>query len=219
MAWAKLDDGLWCNEKLWSVSVHARWLYVAAISWSVDNLTDGYVPVHAAVYVSRSRRAPSWARELLAARLWSAVDGGYLIHDFHEYNDSAEQVKQRRKKWAGMKASARAARDKSAVESAVESADPVTVPSVSHSVSQSSTPVTRPREDDDGPCDKCRTAATTEAGHYSDIRNRARWINARARTLHADGACLPPPPRPTLEHIEPEDLLRIASARILASDL
>lgn len=73
-------------------------LYVAAVGYSRHFMTDGKV---SADFISHSVVAadPERVAKVLAdkrVRLWHVVPGGYRIHDYHDWNDKARDVKQKR---------------------------------------------------------------------------------------------------------------------------
>lgn len=119
MAWGRIEDNLWDNEKLAGVSDAAYRLYVQALSWANAKLTDGFVPSSRPARLAELRKPKDTIKELLDARLWhysgrpcaSCLDwrkqksvtdeiphGGYLIHDFHEYNRAAWAIRADREK-------------------------------------------------------------------------------------------------------------------------
>lgn len=133
MPWARLDDRFPSNRKIRLISDRAFRLYVSAICWSSENLTDGFVAETELRLVADIRGAKAAAGELVDAGLWvpstrvraavvspsrrvraanssssrqsrvevgDAPDDtkvrGWEIHDYHEYNPTAEQVKAER---------------------------------------------------------------------------------------------------------------------------
>lgn len=113
MAWVRLSDDFYDNPKLLECTSVARDLWVTGIAYCNRNLTDGFIPrrvahrlidtdgvyveVCGAVVPATPRQAAS---ELLAAGLWQEVAGGYSVHDYLEYQDSAEKIRGERKKTA-----------------------------------------------------------------------------------------------------------------------
>ncbi|MFJ5638565.1 hypothetical protein [Streptomyces sp. NPDC093223] len=94
MPWARFDDRFPSNRKVRLLSDGAFRLYVSAICWSAENLTDGVVRTAELRLVADVRAARTRAKELVEAGLFEVVEGvGWKIHDYHEYNPSAEQVK------------------------------------------------------------------------------------------------------------------------------
>ena len=97
MSWVRLDDQFANHAKIMSVSSDAFRLHVTAMCWSSSQLTDGTVPVAAT-------RQLGWfcgnlyetIAELETAGLWDVSPGGWVIHDYLEYNPSREQVTKER---------------------------------------------------------------------------------------------------------------------------
>lgn len=117
MSWAKFDDKLHEDAKLEGVSDAAFRLWVLAITWSNDKLTDGHVPTGRPMKLVTMRNPKKVVQELVGARLWHMAahpckqclekrtakrvreqipSSGYLIHDYHEYQPAAWAVKRDR---------------------------------------------------------------------------------------------------------------------------
>jgi hypothetical protein len=110
MAWVRLDDGFWRHPKVLGLPANAFQLHIAALCWSAEQRTDGYLTKASLVHI----RAVLWQRSgsrvaarLVEAGLWEkAPDGSdwqYRIHDFLDYNPSREQVERERARWRGYK--------------------------------------------------------------------------------------------------------------------
>ena len=118
MAWVKVDDKLHDNDKLGGVSDAAYRLWVQALSWSNDKLTDGHIPTARPIRLMTLRKPEKTIGELLEARLWhragspckSCVEqraekkgdpipsGGYVIHDYFIYQRAAWVIRAERDK-------------------------------------------------------------------------------------------------------------------------
>lgn len=93
MTWFKVDDGLHSHPKTRKVlakAPSALALWVVAGSWSSDNLTDGLIPDHQLPWLI-PQGAEEMARELVAARFWKRVRGGYLFHEWSEDGDGTRR--------------------------------------------------------------------------------------------------------------------------------
>jgi hypothetical protein len=88
MPWFKVDDRLPFHAKVLKAGNEAMGLWVRAGAWSTGHGTDGFIPQETAKILGR--RA-SWSR-LVDARLFVETDGGFRMHDFLDYNPSAEVV-------------------------------------------------------------------------------------------------------------------------------
>jgi hypothetical protein len=91
MTWVQIDDGMADHPKIMSLSHGAFRLQIEGLCFANRNLTDGHVPRLAA-----HRHGKRYAAELVAAGVWDAVDGGYMIHDYAEYQPSKAEVLERR---------------------------------------------------------------------------------------------------------------------------
>lgn len=96
MAWFMVDDQLALHPKVCEAGNAAMGLWVRAGAWSMQNLTEGFVPASAV----RSLGTPGQVAALVTARLWVKVDGGYSFHEWGTRQLSAEQIAERRRKRA-----------------------------------------------------------------------------------------------------------------------
>lgn len=112
MAWARFESDFTRHGKVQRIAAELRpaalALDLAAICYAVDVLTDGFVSGSMAhslaieIGVLHGQRGAekelaSCTAELVRVGLWDPVDGGYEIHDFLDYQPSAEEVKDQRK--------------------------------------------------------------------------------------------------------------------------
>ena len=121
-----LDDRLLTHPKLLKAGQRlgqdgtgkALYLYVWGIAYAKQHLTDGFIPFNVISSCGVISESGSVAKVLAdrSIRLWRKVYGGYQIHDFHDYNLSANEEKQKREsarqrmaKWRAAKAQARQA--------------------------------------------------------------------------------------------------------------
>ena len=88
MSWVKLDDSLADHPKIVSVSVPARWAYVEALCYAAQYLTDG----HVSDGKLKTMVSAKIMNELVCANLWHKVANGINIHDYLDYNPSADEV-------------------------------------------------------------------------------------------------------------------------------
>lgn len=121
-----LDDRLLTHPKLLKAgqrlgqdgSGKALYLYLWGIAYAKQHLTDGFIPfnvISSCGVISESGQVAKILADR-SVRLWRKVYGGYQIHDFHKYNPSALEEKQKREsarqrmaKWREAKAKARQA--------------------------------------------------------------------------------------------------------------
>ena len=88
MSWVKLDDAMPDHLKIAPLSDAAFRAYVTSICYAARALSDGFVPMKKAKeFAGRGR-----ILQELAPLLWEPVDGGFMIHDYLQYNPPREQV-------------------------------------------------------------------------------------------------------------------------------
>ena len=93
MAWIKIDDQFADHPKVLMAGPLASWLYVCGLTYSGRYLTDGWIPTAQVRKLADVDDALGLAARLVAVGLWEPVDGGYQIHDYHDYNPTADKVK------------------------------------------------------------------------------------------------------------------------------
>jgi hypothetical protein len=97
MTWVRVDDGFADHPKVLDVSDAAFRLHVCAMCWSGRRLTDGAIKHRdLRILIGMLRTPPTnpadIVQELLDAHLWEDMGDSWAIHDWLEYNPSAEQV-------------------------------------------------------------------------------------------------------------------------------
>lgn len=101
MPWLKLDDVFTEHPKVIGLSDAAFRVHVHALCYCVRLKTNGVVTQAA---LRTLRGTPRLAQQLVDALCWEPrKEGGWLVHDFLDYNPSREQleVERERKQEAG----------------------------------------------------------------------------------------------------------------------
>ena len=88
MPWFKVDDSFDMHTKAVRAGNAALGLWVRCGAYCARHLTDGFIAAEVVKLYGR----PVDARALVAAGLWEAVEGGYRMHDYHDYNPTAKAV-------------------------------------------------------------------------------------------------------------------------------
>lgn len=117
MPWVRLDEDFPEHPKVEQVGPLAGWMHICAIAYCNRNLTDGFVPTRAVgrlanfdevliatpmppAITDMNEGLPvdnySLAVDLCDAGMWERVQGGYLIHNYLEYQPSREKVEAER---------------------------------------------------------------------------------------------------------------------------
>jgi hypothetical protein len=107
MAWAKLDDGFMTHPKALAAGKDGRALFIAGLLYAARELTDGAISDTALPLIATAAevRGKATAAKLVAVGLWETAGEGWQIHDYHDYNPSAdaERSKRRARAEAGRK--------------------------------------------------------------------------------------------------------------------
>lgn len=88
MPWFKVDDTFPHHAKVLTAGNAAVGLWVRAGAWSMQQLTDGYVPKH----VAQTMGTRAEAGRLVDAGLWQPVEGGYQFHEWEQRQPSKVDV-------------------------------------------------------------------------------------------------------------------------------
>ncbi len=102
MTWLKLDDGFVDHERVENLSDKAFRLHVTALCLCARKLTDGHLSDKdvrvAKTLVGAGAKS---VQELRDAGLWETNgDEGLKVRDYLDYNPTAEQVREERRKAA-----------------------------------------------------------------------------------------------------------------------
>ena len=92
MTWAKVDDNLAFHPKVLKAGNEAMGVWVRAMSYSAQQLTDGFIPRE----IVFAFGAEDVADQLVVSGLWHEASGGYEFNDWCEYQPSAADEKERR---------------------------------------------------------------------------------------------------------------------------
>ncbi len=145
MAWVKLDDQARQHRKLLAAGPIGAWLWACSLMYcNSQKAKDGFIP-EAAVPVLYP--IPGWRREairLVSVGLWERVEGGYIVHDYHEYQPKSEEAERQReqKSAAGRVGGVRSGQSRRSKSEADREAEPEAEPK--HAASTETKPVPIP---------------------------------------------------------------------------
>jgi hypothetical protein len=88
LPWFKVDDTLAFHTKTVMAGNAAMGLWVRAGSWSMQTLSDGFIPNAIALQLG----TPSQAKRLTEVGLWDKQRGGYVFHEWDHRQPSKAQV-------------------------------------------------------------------------------------------------------------------------------
>jgi hypothetical protein len=202
MPWVKLDDRFPSHRKVALLSDRAFRLYVSALCWSSENLTEGRITQRELPLVAaRLRGVKTAASELEAAQLWDRVDDGWQIHDFLEYNPDRARVQAdreanaaRQQAWRDRKRAEREAK-KAAEEAARNAPRNGVTPEGENTPDDTTTTATR--HDDDTTTTATR-AEQNEEPQVGEFRNGvSNGTPSPSRPVPVLPSEVPPPPSPS----------------------
>lgn len=96
MVWLKIDDQIAHHPKFVAAGPLASWLWVCGNGYCNKYLTDGFIPAGVLATLGSVPQATKWAHRLVEVGLWEAATGGFRVHDFHDHNPTAADVKAKR---------------------------------------------------------------------------------------------------------------------------
>jgi hypothetical protein len=131
MPWVRFDDQYPIHHKVEELSDAAFRLNTAAVCWCSRNTTDGHVGERKPILIQpRARNINKVVEELVQAGLWKAAPGGWIIHDYLEYQPTKERVMSDRKASAERQ---KRHRDKHVTNTVTNTVSHGVTPPVSHS--------------------------------------------------------------------------------------
>jgi hypothetical protein len=92
MPWVRLDDQFPDHPKIDQAGPLAGWLYVCGLAYCNRQLTDGFIPKATMPRLSTVPAPAKHAAALVAAGLWDAVEGGWQVHDYLDFQPAREKV-------------------------------------------------------------------------------------------------------------------------------
>ena len=100
MSWAKLDDKANEHVKQLRAGSEACWLWACGLMYANRQAErDGFIPDEAVPILYGPARNPMrLAKRLAEVGLWDRVDGGYLVHNYHQWNPTQAQIEEERAK-------------------------------------------------------------------------------------------------------------------------
>lgn len=102
MPWFRVDDTLAFHTKTMEAGNAAMGLWVRAGSWSMQTLSDGFIPASVALSLGTRKQC----EKLVACGFWDEKDNGYSFHEWTErqptraqIQSEREQSKERARQW------------------------------------------------------------------------------------------------------------------------
>ncbi len=92
MAYVVLESSVRTHRKMLAAGPAACWLWVCGLGHCQEGLTDGHI-ADAAIDFLGVRDARDLAVTLVRVRLWDVAEDGWIVHDYHEHNKPADEVR------------------------------------------------------------------------------------------------------------------------------
>lgn len=103
MPWFKVDDTLALHHKTMAAGNAALGLWVRAGSWSMQTLSDGFIPDA----VVSTLGTHGQAKRLVDSGLWERLPTGYAFHEWEQRQPTRAHVEAEREAWAERQRKAR----------------------------------------------------------------------------------------------------------------
>ncbi len=100
MTFARIDDGFLDHPKAIEAGEDPASLYLRGLIYCAKHLTDGRIPKGALRILTGKRQADKHAARLVDVRLWEDTGDAWLVHDYHDWNDTAEEIRAARERKA-----------------------------------------------------------------------------------------------------------------------
>jgi type IV secretory pathway TrbD component len=106
MPWVKLDEHFTDNPKILKAGPIGMAMWVVGLAYCNLNQTNGFIPREKALAMfpaivpgpdgkEMAFVAEFWIKRLLNVGLWEKAKGGYMVHDYAQYQPSKEEVAER----------------------------------------------------------------------------------------------------------------------------
>ncbi len=106
MAWVRIEDTVTDHRKHLKAGPAACWLWVCGLAYCQRQLSDGMIPTEALPQLGAGFRISWLVKRLVSAGLFDKVPGGFMVHDYHDYNETREEALTRKRELSEQRAAA-----------------------------------------------------------------------------------------------------------------
>lgn len=92
MAWVRIEDAVTEHQKHLKAGPAASWLWVCGIAYCQRQLSDGFIPDEAVGMLGVPKGVKVLIERLVSVGLFHRTEGGYLVHDYHDFNDTRAEA-------------------------------------------------------------------------------------------------------------------------------
>lgn len=97
MSWVRIEDGFFRHRKVIDLSKDAKLLFIAGLCHCSDQTTDGFISTASLRLIAASVDVkPQVASLLVDVGLWHKQADGHTVHDYLDYQPSAEDERRRK---------------------------------------------------------------------------------------------------------------------------
>lgn len=94
--WIKVYNSLPAHPKIIEAGDRAAWLFICGLCYCNEHLTDGFIPEASLPAIALGMtRAPRAAGRLVDVGLWHAVQRGWQVHQYEEYQRTSDEIRAR----------------------------------------------------------------------------------------------------------------------------
>lgn len=105
--WSRIEDTVPHHPKLVNAGPVASWLWICSLVYANRLLTDGKIETRVLPTLGAISHPERAAKRLVEVGLWEVLPDGWQIHDYHDFNPHADDIKRKREKDRVRKESAR----------------------------------------------------------------------------------------------------------------
>jgi hypothetical protein len=96
MSWIQIEDNFAYNPKMIKAGPEATVLFIGGLCYANRDLTDGFILKELLPCIAPLPNPEELAKKLVDCGLWELRPGGWQIHDYLDYNPSAQEVRAER---------------------------------------------------------------------------------------------------------------------------
>lgn len=162
MVWVRLEDDYRDHPKMEGVDAHAELLWIRGLAYANRFRTDGFVPPSVVTRLGQDlsgivlELSRNWsepvrriygrplANRLVRAGLWLPVEGGWMIHDYCDYQPTKAELAERAAKTRARVAAHRARQRAAAEQEAAADVTPLQIVRNAVTANGCNAPPTRP---------------------------------------------------------------------------
>jgi hypothetical protein len=97
MGWVRIDDSFADHPKIAKAGIEGLALQIAGLCYANRQRTDGEIPAKIARTLLDLPQPQRVIRRLVSLKIWEEIPGGFLIHNYDQYQPSRAEIDDRRR--------------------------------------------------------------------------------------------------------------------------